>query len=133
MLICDLDREAYDGAGRRSPCEGYPKMEKNGESLKSARGSNRHELIDVAEPNLLREIFPYDAVPRIIFDGVIENPEPAPDFFITDTTFRDGQQARPPYTVEQIVAMFDLLHLLSGPIRIIPPTVVLFDSKTDRE
>src|SRR5260370_41558494 len=101
MLICDLDREADDGAGRRSPCEGYPKMEKNGESLKAARGSNRHELIDVAEPNLLREIFPYEAGPRIIFDGVIANPQPAPDLFITDTTFRSGQQARSPSPVRQ--------------------------------
>ena len=32
----------------------------------------QHELIDVAEPNLLREQFPYDAVPRIIFDGEFE-------------------------------------------------------------
>ena len=47
-------------------------MEKNGKSLR------RHELIDVAEPNLLREIFPYDAVPRIVFDGVIETPAVRP-------------------------------------------------------
>ena len=25
------------------------------------------------------------------------------DIHITDTTFRDGQQARPPYTIEQMV------------------------------
>ncbi len=102
-------------------------MEKNGKS------GNKHELADVAEPNLLREIFPYDAVPRIIFDGVIEQPEPAPDFFITDTTFRDGQQARPPYTVEQIVAMFDMLHSLGGPGGIIRQTEFFVYSKTDRD
>jgi len=102
-------------------------MEKNGKS------GNKHELADVAEPNLLREIFPYDAVPRIIFDGVIEQPEPAPDFFITDTTFRDGQQARPPYTVGQIVAMFDMLHRLGGPNGIIRQTEFFVYSKTDRD
>src|SRR6266446_3620860 len=93
----------------------------------------QHELVDVTEPNLLREIFPYDAVPRIVFDGVIETPEPAPDFFITDTTFRDGQQARPPYTVEQIVAMFDMLHRLGGPNGIIRQTEFFVYSKTDRD
>jgi len=102
-------------------------MEKNGKLRK------QHELVDVAEPNLLREIFPYDAVPRIVFDGVVESPEPAPDFFITDTTFRDGQQARPPYTVEQIVAMFDMLHQLGGPNGIIRQTEFFVYSKTDRD
>ena len=85
----------------------------------------KHELIDVAEPNLIREQFPYDAVPRIIFDGEFEQPDPAPDFFITDTTFRDGQQARPPYTAGQIVAMFDMLHRLGGPQRHHPADRVL--------
>ena len=86
-----------------------------------ARGQRR-ELVDVAEPNLLREIFPYNAVPRIVFDGTGEHPDPAPEMFITDTTFRDGQQARPPYTVAQIVAMFDMLHRLSGPNGVIRQT-----------
>jgi len=40
--------------------------------------------------------------------------DPADEFVITDTTFRDGQQARPPYTVQQIETIFDLLHRLSG-------------------
>jgi hypothetical protein len=58
------------------------------------RGSR--EVQDVTEPNLLREMFPYHAVPRIVFDGAAEPLDPAPEFLITDTTFRDGQQARPP-------------------------------------
>ena len=40
---------------------------------------------------------------------------PAEDIFITDTTFRDGQQARPPYTVEQIVDIFDLMAGWAAP------------------
>jgi isopropylmalate/homocitrate/citramalate synthase len=95
--------------------------------------SRRHELVDVAEPNLLREIFPYNAVPRIVFDGVLERPDPAPEMFITDTTFRDGQQARPPYSVAQIVAMFDLLHRLGGPNGVIRQTEFFVYSKVDRE
>jgi isopropylmalate/homocitrate/citramalate synthase len=40
---------------------------------------------------------------------------PAERFRISDTTFRDGQQSRPPFTAEQIVRLYDLLHRLSGP------------------
>ena len=70
-------------------------------NAKSPNGSARIPLSvpqvhDIAEPNLLREMFPYHAVPKIEFDGAIEALDPAPEFFITDTTFRDGQQARPP-------------------------------------
>ncbi|HKN01584.1 MAG TPA: hypothetical protein VJX23_13795 [Candidatus Binataceae bacterium] len=88
---------------------------------------------DVAEPNLLRDVFPYDAVPKILFDGVIETPDPAPEFYITDTTFRDGQQARPPYSVEQIVALYTMLHRLGGPNGIIRQTEFFVYSDVDRE
>lgn len=70
---------------------------------------------DLEEPNLLRDDFPYTEVPRISFDGVMLPVRPARDLFITDTTFRDGQQARPPYTVDQIVAIFQLLSRMGGP------------------
>ncbi|HTR61850.1 MAG TPA: hypothetical protein VMH37_09115 [Candidatus Binataceae bacterium] len=88
---------------------------------------------EVTEPNLLREIFPYDAVPKIEFDNLIETPDPAPEFLITDTTFRDGQQARPPYSVEQIVALFSMLHRLGGPNGIIRQTEFFLYSDLDRE
>jgi isopropylmalate/homocitrate/citramalate synthase len=95
--------------------------------------SNHRELVDAAQPNLLRDIFPYNEVPRIVFDGASEPLEPAPEFFITDTTFRDGQQARPPYTVGQIVAMFDLLHRLGGPNGVIRQSEFFLYSRTDRD
>ena len=63
----------------------------------------------------MRDIFPYDEVPRIDFDHKLLPIDPADDIFITDTTFRDGQQARPPYTVKQIEKIFELLHRLCGP------------------
>ena len=88
---------------------------------------------EVTEPNLLREIFPYDAVPKIEFDNLIETPDPAPEFLITDTTFRDGQQARPPYSVEQIAALFSMLHRLGGPNGIIRQTEFFLYSDLDRE
>ena len=71
-------------------------------------------LQDIPEPNLLRAMFPYEAVPRVVFDGDLERLDPAPEFYITDTTFRDGQQARPPYSVQQIVDLYTFLHRLGG-------------------
>lgn len=71
------------------------------------------------EPNLMREIFPYSEVCKINFDNRFLVPDPSPEMLITDTTFRDGQQARPPYTVEQISRIFDYLHMMSGPKGII--------------
>ena len=64
-------------------------------------------LREVGEPNLLRNIFPYREVPKVDFDFAILPINPARNFLITDTTFRDGQQARPPFTVEQISTLFD--------------------------
>ena len=92
-----------------------------------------HEVKDVPEPNLLREMFPYSEVPYIVFDGKSVPMEPAKDFFITDTTFRDGQQARPPYTVEQIVHIFEMLSRLGGPNGVIRATEFFLYSDKDRE
>lgn len=74
-----------------------------------------YQLQDVDEPVLYREIFPYSDVPRIVFNHRLVPMLPAERFRISDTTFRDGQQSRPPFTTEQIVRLYDLLHRLSGP------------------
>lgn len=93
----------------------------------------RHELMDVSEPNLQREVFPYDEVCRIDFDHKLIAIDPAEERFITDTTFRDGQQARPPYTVEQVCDIFDLLHRLSGPNGVIRQSEFFLYSNKDKE
>jgi len=95
--------------------------------------AQRYELQDVPEPNLLRYIFPYDEVPKIVFDGAVEEMDPAPEFYITDTTFRDGQQARPPYTVPQIADMYTMLHRLAGPNGGIRQAEFFLYSDVDRE
>ena len=72
------------------------------------------QLQDVTEPNLFRDVFPYDKIPKIPFNYRL-NPMNMPDeIWLTDTTFRDGQQSRPPYTVKQIVDLYDLIHKLRG-------------------
>jgi len=52
----------------------------------------------------------------VFFDGIILPTELPSEIWITDTTFRDGQQAREPYTVEQIVRLYKYLHELGGPL-----------------
>ncbi len=93
----------------------------------------KYSLQDVAEPNLYRDVYPYTDVPRIAFNHrrvPIGMPE---DIWITDTTFRDGQQSVEPYTVKQIVDLFQLMSRLSGPYGIIRQTEFFVYSKKDRE
>ena len=93
----------------------------------------KFELKDVAEPNLQKDIFPYSEISRIDFDHKIYPISPAQDIFITDTTFRDGQQARPPYTVKQIVDLFTLLSKLGGENGVIRQSEFFLYSNKDRE
>lgn len=90
-------------------------------------------LDDVKEPNLLRDQFPYSEVPRIVFDGQVINPDPAPEIWITDTTFRDGQQARPPYKPEQIIELYKMLHRLGGPNGVIRQSEFFLYSQRDQQ
>ncbi|HLX61262.1 MAG TPA: 2-isopropylmalate synthase [Planctomycetota bacterium] len=104
-----------------------------------------HPLVEVSEPNLLPEIFDYNLPPLIRFDQpAVEyiDGKPVPfdfnsvktrDIVITDTTFRDGQQARPPYTTEQMVRLYDLLAKLGGPNGVIRQTEFFLYTKNDRE
>ncbi|MGD9075499.1 MAG: hypothetical protein PVJ69_09825 [Desulfobacteraceae bacterium] len=103
------------------------------------------DLVDVDEPNLLEDIFHYDQIPRITFEGKIYEEidgklvqfDPAQlmtrDIHITDTTFRDGQQARPPYTVEQIVDLYEMLSKLGGPNGVIRQSEFFIYSAKDQE
>ncbi len=92
----------------------------------------KYELRDVAEPNLQREIFPYNEIPRIDFDHRIIPIDPAEEIWITDTTFRDGQQARPPFSLDQILKLFDFLHRMGGPYGVIRQTEFFLYSERDK-
>ncbi|WP_298068566.1 cache domain-containing protein [uncultured Mailhella sp.] len=93
----------------------------------------RLHLEERSEPQLYRELFPYSRIGRIGFDGAIIAPRPAETCFITDTTFRDGQQARPPYTSQQIAHIFDLLHKLGGKSGLIQASEFFMYSAKDRK
>ena len=93
----------------------------------------KFELQDVSEPNLFREYFPYSEVPKLPFSDRIVPMELPKDIFITDTTFRDGQQSRPPYTPAEMAAIFDFLHKMSGPNGVIRQTEFFLYSDKDKE
>lgn len=88
---------------------------------------------EVNEPNLFRNIYPYNEVPRIVFNHRVVPMNIPENLYITDTTFRDGQQSRSPYTVEEICRLYDLLHKLDNGSGIIRQTEFFIYSKVDRE
>jgi len=104
-----------------------------------------HPLVDATEPNLVEETFPYTLPPLVRFDSkaveYIDGRAVEFDFqavkdreiLISDTTFRDGQQARPPYTIDQMVHIYDLLSRLSGPNGVVRQTEFFLYTKNDRE
>jgi len=90
-------------------------------------------LDEVKEPELLREIFPYTKPPRIEFDAITIPTSIPSKIWITDTTFRDGQQARPPYTKDQVIELFKFLHRISGPEGVVRQTEFFVFSDKDKE
>jgi len=90
-------------------------------------------LNDVESPNLYRQLFRYDEIPKVMFNRRVVPLNMPDEIWITDTTFRDGQQSREPYTVEQIVTLYDMLHRLGGPKGIIRQSEFFLYSKKDRE
>jgi isopropylmalate/homocitrate/citramalate synthase len=92
-----------------------------------------YRLQNVEEPNLYREMFPYTELPKVIFEEATVPLSPAPEMWITDTTFRDGQQARPPYTVQQIVDIYKLLSKLDGGSGLVRQSEFFAYSKKDRQ
>ena len=93
----------------------------------------KYSLQDVAEPNLYRDIYPYTDIPKIPFNHRRVPISMPKEIWITDTTFRDGQQSRAPYTTEQIVHLYKLLSKLGGEKGIIRQSEFFVYSKKDRE
>jgi len=93
----------------------------------------KYSLQDVDEPNLYRDIYPYTDVPKIPFNHRRVPISMPKEIWITDTTFRDGQQSRAPYSTEEIVDLYKLLSKLGGEKGIIRQSEFFVYSKKDRE
>ena len=95
--------------------------------------SYKYQLQDVAEPQLYRDAFSYEEAPKIPFNHRRVPMNMPEEIWITDTTFRDGQQSMEPFSVQQIVDLYKLMSRLSGPKGIIRQTEFFIYSKKDRE
>lgn len=92
-----------------------------------------YPLVDVETPNIFRNLFPYEEIPKIAFNDRIVPHNMPDEIWITDTTFRDGQQSRAPYSTEQIVTIYDKFHKLGGPKGKIRQCEFFLYSKKDRD
>ena len=92
-----------------------------------------YSLQDVKEPQLYRDIFDYDSVPKVIFNSRFVPMGMPEEIWITDTTFRDGQQSMSPFTVEQIVELFKLMSRLGGKKGLIRQSEFFLYSEKDRK
>lgn len=106
---------------------------KTGFIFKNVAKGTKYPLIDVEQPELYRDIFPYSEVCKIKFDHKIELIDPPEEIYITDTTFRDGQQSRPPFTARQIEDLYEFLHRLGGPNGVIKQSEFFLYTEKDRQ
>lgn len=91
------------------------------------------QLQDVNEPQLYRDFFSYGEVPKTVFNFRNVPQRCSKELFITDTTFRDGQQSQSPFSVEQIVRLYSLMSKLGGPNGIIRQSEFFIYSDKDKE
>ncbi len=108
-------------------------LEISGKTNLLEQDTYKYSLQDVEEPNLYRDFYTYEDVPRIAFNHRRVPLGMPKDIWITDTSLRDGQQSVEPYTVEQIVNLYKLMSRLGGPYGIIRQTEFFVYSKKDRE
>lgn len=93
----------------------------------------KYSLQDVKNPNLYRDMYSYDQVPKVAFNHRRVPMNMPDDIWITDTSFRDGQQSMAPYTVKQTVDLYKLLNKLGGPFGLIRQSEFFIYTKKDRE
>ena len=108
-------------------------ISKNPHSNLIEQAQYKYSLQDVDEANLYRDIYPYDEIPKIAFNHRHVPLAMPSEIWISDTTFRDGQQSRAPYTVKQIVDLYKMLNRLGGKKGIVRQSEFFVYTKKDRE
>ncbi len=91
-----------------------------------------YSLQDVENPNLYREMYDYEEVPKVAFNFRRVPMNMPEDIWITDTSFRDGMQSMAPYSVKQIVDLYSLMSKLGGPYGLIRQSEFFVYTKQDR-
>ncbi len=97
------------------------------------QSAHKYPLQDVDEPNLYRHLYEYTTVPKVPFNHRMVPMVTPSQIWITDTTFRDGQQSQSPFTVEQIVQLYKYMHRLGGPKGIIRQSEFFVYTEKDKE
>ena len=92
----------------------------------------KFSLQDRETPNLYRHLFDYQSIPKVSFNHRVVPINMPEEIWMTDTTFRDGQQSTSPFTVEQIVELFKLMHKLGGPKGLIRQSEFFVYTEKDR-
>ena len=90
-------------------------------------------LQDVENPNLHRQVLTYGKIPKTAFNMRHVPMECPKDLYISDTTFRDGQQAMQPFDVKDIVELYKKLHRLGGKNGMIRQSEFFLYSDKDKE
>jgi citrate (Re)-synthase len=93
----------------------------------------KYSFQDVKEPQLFRDMFEYDTIPKITFNHRVVPMCMPEEIWITDTTFRDGQQSRTPFTVQQVVDLYKMEHRLGGPKGLIRQSEFFVYTQKDKE
>ncbi|MBQ4638613.1 MAG: 2-isopropylmalate synthase [Clostridia bacterium] len=93
----------------------------------------KYQLQDVQDPNLYRDLYEYTSVPKVAFNHRVVPMNMPEDIWLTDTTFRDGQQGCQPFSVNQIVDLFKLMSRLGGPQGIVRASEFFLYTEKDRE
>ena len=108
-------------------------LEISGKTNLLEQKSYRYSLQDVEDPNLYREIYDYEHIPKVAFN-MRNVPMGVPDeIWMTDTTFRDGQQSVSPFTPEQILHLFKLMSRLGGPNGLVRQSEFFLYTENDRK
>lgn len=101
--------------------------------MEQMNGKYPYQALDVLEPNLYTEYFPYSSVPVLSFDGENVPMDMPEEIWITDTTFRDGQQSMSAFTVDQIAQLYEYLHKIDNNAGLIRTSEFFLYSEKDRQ
>ena len=132
-LLTKAKRDCIIVCNHTIPLEEHKMLTRSDASNLLEFSQYKYSLQDVENPNLYRDIYPYTEVPKIPFNHRRVPISMPKEIWITDTTFRDGQQSRAPYTTEQIVDLYKMLSRLGGEKGIIRQSEFFVYSKKDRD
>ena len=106
----------YKETGKQKSRKGtIPMLEISNKTNLLEQKSYKYSLQDVAEPNLHRDVYSYGTIPKVAFNHRRVPMSMPEEIWITDTSLRDGQQSVEPYSVDQIVKIYNLTALSVRP------------------